>query len=110
MFSHSSVSFETDNKDVSCSGRPLRPALDALPNTGGGQLLHRPTLPQQLVPALLSDVHLHQQRCQPHHLQPHVPEVPRGVQKALQVQQATQREASRMQGAEVLQRHKGLFT
>lgn len=81
-----SLSFFTDNKDVGCGGRPLRVALDALPNTGGGKLLHRPAVPQHLVPALLPNVHLRQQRHQPHHLQPHVSEVSCCIQKALQVQ------------------------
>lgn len=99
----------TDNKDAGCGGRALRLALDALPNTGGGQLLYRPALPQHLVPALLPDVHLHQQCRQPHHLQPHVSEVPRRVQKALQVQLATQGEGGGVQCADVLQRDEGFI-
>lgn len=97
----------TDNKDAGGGGRPLRLALGALPYAGGGQLLYRPALPQQLVSALLPNVHLHQQRHQPHHLQPHVSEVSHGIQKALQVQLATAGKGGRVQGASVLQRHEG---
>lgn len=36
LFTFRVFSVLTDNEDVSCGGRPLRFALDALPNTGGG--------------------------------------------------------------------------
>lgn len=72
-----------DNQDAGCGGCPLCPAVDALPNAGGHQLRHRPPLPRHLVHPFLPDVHLHQQRHQPHHLQPHVSEVSRCVQEAL---------------------------
>ncbi|TMS15840.1 Thyrotropin-releasing hormone receptor [Larimichthys crocea] len=68
-----------------------------------------PPYPQHLVPTLLPDVHLRQQCHQPHHLQPHVAEVSRRIQKALQVQLETEGEGDRVQCADVLQRDEGFI-
>lgn len=80
-----SPSFPGD-KDARGGGGPLRSALDALPHFGPDQLICVYTLPECLVPALLSDLHLRQQRHQPPHLQPHVTEVPLRLSAAIPLQ------------------------
>lgn len=55
--------------------------VDALPHTGAPLLLCGPAFPGPLGAPLLPHLCLHQQRHQPHHLQPHVPEVPAAFQR-----------------------------
>lgn len=70
------VSSLSGNKDVGGHSDPVRPALDALQDSGFDKLLRDDALPERLVCAVLSDVHLRQQRDKPRHIQRHVSEIP----------------------------------
>ena len=98
------------DQDAGGGGGVVRPALDALPHPGGGQLGDRPPLHRRLGAALLPRVRLLQQRHQPRHLQPHVPEVPPGLPEALRLRGRRRRGQGGQPGARVLQRHQGLAT
>lgn len=75
QFSYFSFLPTAGDQDAGSGGNPLRPALDAVPHSGGGQLLPGQGLFGQLVRAFLQNLHLPQQRHQPSHLQCHVSEV-----------------------------------
>lgn len=85
--SSSHITPPTGDQDAGCGGGPVRHALDAVPHSGGCQLLPGPGLPGQLVPAFLPDLHLPQQRHQPGHLQRHVSEVSRRFPQDLPLRQ-----------------------
>lgn len=70
------VSSLSGDKDAGGHSDPVRPALDALQDSGFDQLFRDDTLPERLVCAVLSDVHLRQQCDQPRHIQRHVSEIP----------------------------------
>lgn len=76
----------TGDKDVSRGGDPVRSALDALSNISFDQLFCVHTLFGCLVPIILSDVHLFQQRNQPRDIQCHVSEVPLSISRAVPLQ------------------------
>lgn len=95
------------DQDAGSGGDPLRLTLDALPDSGRGQLILEQALPGHLVSALLPPVHLPEQRRQPGHLQRHVAEVPYGVQEAVQLWKPARGEAGLLQRGPDLQRHKG---
>lgn len=69
----------TGHQDAGGGCAALRSPVDALPRAGTAQLLYGPAFPRPLGPSLLPNRCLYQQRHQPHHLQPHVPEVPCGL-------------------------------
>lgn len=74
------------DKDVGSGGGSVCRALDALPHPGGGQLFPPAGLSGHLVPAVLSQLCVSEQRHQSGYLQCHVTEVPRRLQEALQMQ------------------------
>lgn len=82
------------DKDAGSGGDPLRSTLDALQDSGRGQLLPEQALPGHLVSTLLPPVHLPKQRHQPDHLQRHVAKIPYGVQEAVRLWAPAHREAS----------------
>lgn len=95
------------DKDAGSGGDPLRLALDALQDSGRGQLIPEQALPGHLVPALLPPVHLPEQRHQPGHLQRHVAEISHGVQEAVPLWPPAHGEAGLLQCGSDLQRHQG---
>lgn len=95
------------DKDAGSGGDPLRFTLDALQDSGRGQLLLEQALPGHLVPALLPPVHLPKQRHQPSHLQRHVAKISYGVQEAVPLWPPAHREARLLQCGSDLQCHQG---
>lgn len=77
------VSSLSGDKDVGGHRDPVRPALDALQDSGFDKLFRDHALPERLVRAVLSDVHLRQQCDKPRHIQRHVSEVPLGISGAV---------------------------
>lgn len=97
------------DQDAGCGGDPVRCAVDAIPHPGGGKLLPGAGLHEYLVYPLLSELCLHQQRNQPHHLQCYVAEIPCRLPQALPLRRERLWEAYRrhvQRGAD-LQRGQG---
>ncbi|GIZ01056.1 hypothetical protein CEXT_794321 [Caerostris extrusa] len=68
-------------EDVGGRGRPVRHPVVPLPVSGGVQFVRHPPLHGAVVPHVLQDHDLHQQRHQSHSLQRHVDQVQEGVQE-----------------------------
>lgn len=77
--------FPAGHQDVGGGCAALCCPMDALPHASATQLLCGPACPGPLGPSLLPHLCLYKQCHQPHHLQPHVPQVPRGLQATVQV-------------------------
>lgn len=100
-------SFLLGDQDAGFGRDPLRLTLDALSHFSAGQFLPGRGLPGHLGAAFLPPLYLFEQRHQPCHLQCHVPEVPRGFQKAVSLRPSAHEETRPIQCRAHLQRHQG---
>lgn len=95
------------DKDAGSGSGPLRLTVDALQDSGRGQLILEQALPGHLVLALLPPVHLPKQRHQPSHLQRHVAEISHSVQEAVPLRPPAHGETGLLQCGSDLQCHQG---
>ncbi|XP_062886958.1 thyrotropin-releasing hormone receptor-like isoform X2 [Mobula hypostoma] len=81
--SRKQVTIPAGHTNAGSGGYPICTPVDALPNLGGGQLVHECTLLERLVSVVLQDGYLSEQRHQSYHLQPNVAEISSCLQKTM---------------------------